>query len=387
MKKFWVVHNIPSPYRLHIFNALWKECQKRDLDFHVHFMSDMSHGYEERPLSWRNPKMEFPYTYWRDYGRGQRHVNPGLLWHLRKNKPDYLLSGSPFDTLTGMFAGRMTNGVACTWVEGNTRNPGKIGGIIGLIKRFALSGYRYVAVPGVQGERYIALHQALTRWKMPKCILLPNLVNEALFDVSRLRAMRMQDVGPAFEMRERFGCKKEERLCIVPSRLDPVKGVLEFLSCVTPEMLRGWRVVIAGNGPLYDDAQRIIRDKGIADRVVINGFVKYEDMPALYAASDLLLLPSLRDQNPLAIVEGLHAGLTIAESDQAGNVEEAVTEGKNGWVLPVKDKDAFVGKLRTIFDTPIEHLSEMGRCSQEENAKYWNSRDAIRAFIDALIDG
>lgn len=367
MKKFWVVHNIPSPYRLHIFNALWKECLRRGVEFHVQFMSDMSRGYDERPQSWRNPKMDFPHTYWRDYGFGQRHVNPGLLWHLWRNKPDYLLAGTPFDTLTGMLAGRMTNGVACTWCEGNTKTPGKMGGLLGAVKRFALGGYKYVAVPGSDAAKYIALHQARTQKKMPQPVILPNLVDETRF------------------MPKEWGIAHDTvRRVIIPARLKPVKGLMEFVSLLTPDMLKGWNILIIGDGELKGALQKLISERGLVNNIEIKPFVAYNEMPRYYAESDLLILPSIYDPNPLSVVEALHTGLPIALTSEAGNVEEAVTEGKNGWVLPVKNNDAFRGKLEAIFNTPVERLHEMGRASQE-NAKFWATDQAIRAFVDALV--
>ena len=368
MKKFWVVHNIPSPYRLHIFNMLWKECKQLGLDFHVHFMSDMSRGYEERPLSWRNPKMDFPHTYWKDYGIGQRHVNPGLLAHIWKNKPEYLFAGSPIDTLTGMFAGRLVDGVKCTWCEGNTKTPGKMGGVLGWIKRFALSGYEYVAVPGSDAANYIALHQARTIRRMPKPVLLPNLVDETRFVAKKWNS---QYDGV--------------RRAIIPARLKPVKGLMEFVALLTPELIKGWKISIIGDGELKIPLMRLIKERGLSDNITIKPFIAYNDMPRQYAESDLLILPSIYDPNPLSVIEALHTGLPIALTSEAGNVEEAVTEGKNGWVLPVKDKARYADVLAKIFATPRERLSEMGMWSREHNAQYWNSNLSIQRFMDKLL--
>ena len=370
MKKFWVVHNIPSPYRLHIFNALWKECKARDLDFHVHFMSDMSRGYDERPKSWRNPKMEFPYTYWRDYGFGQRHVNPGLLWHLHRHQPEYLLAGSPFDTLTGMLAGRMTKGVTCTWCEGNTKTPGKMGGLIGRVKRFALGGYKYVAVPGSDAAKYIEMHQKRTKARMPIPVMLPNLVDETRF------------------------CKSDQpkkdavvRKAIIPARLKPVKGLMEFVGLLTPEMLDGWQITIIGDGELKEPLVKLISERGLSGNIEIKQFVPYEEMPRYYAESELLILPSIYDPNPLSVVEALHSGLAIALTSEAGNVEEAVTEGKNGWVLPVKEKGRFEEVLKEVFSTSRERLAEMGERSLAHNARFWDTERAIKGFMDELLVG
>lgn len=366
--KFWVVHNIPSPYRLHIFNALWKECKERGLDFHVHFMSDMSRGYDERPASWRNPKMDFPYTYWRDYGLGQRHINPGLLWHLRKNNPDYLLAGSPFDTLTGMFAGRMSKGVKCTWCEGNTKTPGKMGGVIGAVKRFALGGFDFVAVPGSDAAKYIELHQRRTHRKMPTPVILPNLVDESRFTASKTG-----------------GKKGGVRQAIIPARLKPVKGLMEFVGLLTPDMLQGWKIIIIGDGELKEPLLNLIAVRGLGGNIAILPFVPYEDMPRYYAESDLLILPSIYDPNPLSVVEAIHCGLSLALTSEAGNVEEAVTEGKNGWVLPVKEKGRFEEVLKDVFAAPREKLAEMGEWSLTHNAQYWNTERAIKRFVEKLV--
>ena len=367
MKRFWVIHNIPSPYRLHIFDALWRACRARGLDFHVHFMSDMSRGYAERPLSWRNPKMDFPHTYWRDYGLGQRHVNPGLLAHVRREQPEFLLAGSPFDTLTGMLAGRLTRGVTCTWCEGNTKTPGKMGFPLGWVKRFALGGYDLVAVPGRDAVRYVALHQARTSRPMPRPVLLPNLVDE-----TRFTAGDAPGTGTA-------------RKAVIPARLLPVKGLLPFIELLTPEMLAGWQIEIIGDGPLKGEILERIRARGLVSHVTVVPSVPYDEMPRKYREADVLILPSLYDPNPLSVVEALHSGLAIALTSEAGNVEEAVTPGRNGWVLPVRDEAGFRAALARVFATDKATLREMGARSKAENATFWDTNRAIKAFLDEIL--
>lgn len=369
MKRFWVVHNIPAPYRLHIFDAFWRECRALGLDFHVHFMSDMSRGCANRPLSWRNPKMEFPHTYWRDCSPlGARHFNPGLLAHLWREQPEFLLAGSPFDTLTGMLAGRLTRGVTCTWCEGNTKTPGRMGFPLGWVKRFALGGFDFVAVPGRDAVRYIALHQARTSRPMPRPVLLPNLVDETRFTVG--------------DAAETMG---EGRKAIIPARLVPVKGLIPFLSLLTPEMLAGWKVEIVGEGPLKGEILDLIRVRGLGAFVDVVPFVPYDEMPRRYREADVLILPSLYDPNPLSVVEALHSGLAVALSSEAGNVEEAVTHGRNGWVLPVRDEAGFRAALARVFATDKATLREMGARSKAENAAFWDTKRAVKAFLDEIL--
>ncbi len=129
-KRFEIVHNIASPYRVHLFGEMHRQLTERGIDFHVHFMSDMSRGYDDRPKSWRNPQMDFPYTYWRDWGYSHYAFNPGIIWHLFRHRPDWLLVGSCYDTFTGIFSSLLcpARQAKICWLEGNTKSPNKLRG-------------------------------------------------------------------------------------------------------------------------------------------------------------------------------------------------------------------------------------------------------------------
>ena len=379
-KTFHVIQNIPSPYRLHLFTEMHRQLTEKGISFYVHFMSDRSRGHGDRPLSWRNPKISFPHTYWRDYGISHYHFNPSLIQFLRKSKPDFLLVGSPFDTFTSICAAWLCPAsVRCTWSEGNTKTPGVMTGFKGWLKRAVFSKYDYVGVPGSDAARYIALHQTYTKCKMPKPVMLPNLIDEG-----RFRPKDQWNTTELDVIRLELGVKEGERLAITPARLAPCKGLMEYLSILTPDMLKGWRIAILGQGALRDDLLNLAQERGIADHVIIKDFVPYAEMPKYYAAADLFVLPSRHDPNPLSVVEALHSGLPVAVSEMAGNVAEAVSEGRNGWVLPVKDALHFELVLKNIFSLSIESLREMGDRSCGENACFWNTTQSVSKFLKAI---
>ena len=367
MKKFVAVMNIPSPYRLHLLGELARQLKERGVEFHCHFMN---RGHKDRPTSWLNPKIDFPHTYWTNIGPDQHEFNPGLVWKLMFSRPDWLLLGGVFDTFTNIALALLSPAkTKICWLEGNTKTPGRLDGALGRFKRSLMGRCRFAAVPGSDAAKYIGLHQQRTRKPMPKPVYLPNLVDEGRFKV-KVRGE---------------GGQRNLKICIIPARLEPVKGLVPFFGLLTPEMLKGWKIVLMGQGPLKSEIEAVIAKRGISEFVKIMDYVPYDEMPRHYAAADLLLLPSIYDPNPLSVIEALHSGLAVAVSDQAGNVEEAVTEGRNGWVLPVKDKAAFEAKLRTVFAKPIERLQEMGCVSKAENARFWDTKAAIGRFLDGVL--
>lgn len=378
-KRFEVIQNIPSPYRLHLFKEMWRQLASVGVDFHVNFMSE---GHSQRPDSWRNPQIDFPHQYWRDYGVRTHHFNPGLIAYIRKCAPDYLLVGSPFDTFTSIITSWMCPAnMRCAWVEGQTKTPGQMNGFKGAFKRIVLSKYPLVGVPGSDGARYFAMHQALTRRRMPRPIMLPNLIDE-----TRFRVRSDWSTDDIDKMRDYCGVDEAyTKLCIIPARLDAVKGLVEFVEKLSPQMIKGWKIVIMGQGPLKDEIIAKATDIGIVDNLRIFDYVPYLEMPKFYAAADLFLLPSKHDPNPLSVVEALHSGLPIALSDRAGNIEEAVSERCNGWRLPVLNSDLYRTVLEEVFATPIEALRKMGRHSKEDNARFWDSKKSVANFLKELI--
>jgi len=377
MKRFEVIHRIPSPYRVHLFTEMWRQLTKIGIEFHVNFASDMSRGYDERPKSWRNPKMEFPYTYWRDYGWKHYQLNPGLIAHVRKLRPDWLWVGSPYDNFTSILATLFCPAqTRITYAEGNTKTPGILTGFVGWFKRYIYSKYSFVTVPGCDAVRYMSLHQSLTKRKLADPVILPNLIDESMF-----RPKAAWDCDEIESMRKLFGVRKDERFAVTPARLEECKGLREYISSLNPEMIRGWKIAILGQGRLKDELNTLIHVRGLGDKIKLYDFISYSDMPKLYASADLFILPSMRDPNPLSVVEALSSALPVAVSDQAGNVEEGVTEGRNGWRLPVLDKRRYVEKLQEIFATELSVLQQMGEVSYNENAQFWNTSKAVASFL------
>lgn len=362
MKKYVAVMNIPSPYRLHSLGVTAELLKAKGVDFECHFMN---RTHKDRPKSWLNPQIGFPHHYWRNWGFDQHELNPGLVWHLFRHQPAYLFCSDPFSTFTGILILLLCRkSVRIAWCEGNTKTPGKLGGVLGWIKRLVFGHCQFIAVPGIEGARYVDLHRARTTKTLPPVVYHPNLIDETRFQ------------GGA--------AKTGERLCFIPARFVWDKGLEEFFGLLEPAWLEGWRILVLGHGPLKASVEKIIAARGLGAYVEIKESVPYCEVPQYYARADLFLLPSRHDQNPLTAVEAVHAGLPIALSDQAGNIDEAVTEGVNGWRLPVLDDRAFAAKLREVFATDRERLREMGEASKRENARFWGSRESIGRYLEGV---
>jgi glycosyltransferase involved in cell wall biosynthesis len=187
-----------------------------------------------------------------------------------------------------------------------------------------------------------------------------------------------------FSARKRLGVHTSERLAVCPARFEPVKGLVEFFSKIPVKVLRGWKILVVGEGTQKARFKSVIRDRGLADQIIILNYVPYEEMPILYAASDLFLLPSVYDSNPLSVVEAMHSGLPLLLSKQVGNYPEALLAGATGWGFSPFDDEEIRLSSELAFGASFSQLQQYGQAAKEQAEKVWGSESAIREFADRL---
>lgn len=380
---FDIIHNIPSPYRIFLFNKLKEKLSRRNIALRVHFMSS---GHDERP-HWKavETKMDFTAFYWKDFTLPGRkhylHINLGLLQKMSLHRPDYLMVGGPWNTVTGIIATFLRPKIASiAWYEGNTKTPGVTKGFLQLTKRELLKHYDFLVVPGSEGIGYTKLiygHNHLH----DKIVILPNLVDESKFIPRWELSESLRN-----RVRDRLGVPKEKKIGLWCARLIQEKGVLEFISNLAPVWLKDWSIIIIGQGPLKAQIESFIEQKGLGKSIILKSYVPYSEMPDIYAACDLYLLPSLNDPNPLSVVEAMHCGLPIFVSDRIGNFPEALEDGINGLRYEPLKKGNAIQQIKNVFALEDDRLVTMGRHSKRIASTFWNSDVMLESFIRKTVD-
>ena len=126
------------------------------------------------------------------------------------------------------------------------------------------------------------------------------------------------------------------------------------------------RALFIGDGELRDAIERRAVRAGIEDCVCISGFVNQSDLPAWYAASDALVLPSdSRETWGLVVNEAMAAGLPVVVSDAAGCSVDLVRAGENGFTYPVGDVRALTDRVQHIATVSPEKRRAYGARSRE----------------------
>ncbi|WP_049898158.1 glycosyltransferase family 4 protein [Halococcus agarilyticus] len=121
------------------------------------------------------------------------------------------------------------------------------------------------------------------------------------------------------------------------------------------------RLVFAGDGPLGADLERHAADNDLGSAVEFLGAIPYEEMPQLYRAADLFVLPSRAEGLPRTVLEALSTGVPVVTSDlpQLRSIVEGV-----GRTVPVGDVAGFAAALDDLASAP-EHRTKLGERGRE----------------------
>jgi hypothetical protein len=81
-----------------------------------------------------------------------------------------------------------------------------------------------------------------------------------------------------------------------------------------------------------------------------------EDMAQAYESHDILLLTSNYEGKPLCLVEAMGRGCVPVVTDIPSGIPELISDGENGYRVPVGDIDAFADRLALLHADPAFRL-------------------------------
>lgn len=99
------------------------------------------------------------------------------------------------------------------------------------------------------------------------------------------------------------------------------------------------------------------------ERIVFTGEVHHTEIPELLKAADVFIFPSLGDSYTLSAMEAAICGLPVIVTENTG-LQDAIIDGKNGFVIPINSKDALIDRIQFFVDHP-DRIEPMGRAAKE----------------------
>lgn len=191
--------------------------------------------------------------------------------------------------------------------------------------------------------------------------------------------------------RAQWGIADDEIILLVPARIAAQKHQAGLLTALNLLRRRGGlperaRVLLAGrehSRPYAALVRRMLRWFGLTDRVTYLGRVA--DMVPLYGAADILVLPSLYEGLPNAVLEGASCGLPAVVS-HAANIDGLVVDGQTGFEAPTFNRSALATALGRCLALDAEARRRMGALGRAHIQAHF-SAERIRDEMTSLYDG
>ena len=143
-------------------------------------------------------------------------------------------------------------------------------------------------------------------------------------------------------------------LIAAAGRLEWEKGFSTLIRALPAvrDALPGVRAVLAGRGSYAGDLARLARHLQIGDVLVMPGWLGRRDLCALYAAADVVVVPSRYEPSGLVAREALAAGATVIAT-RAGGLPDAVQDQVTGRLIDVGDVHALRDALLALIGDPV----------------------------------
>lgn len=171
------------------------------------------------------------------------------------------------------------------------------------------------------------------------------------------------------------------------ARLVPHKRIEVAIAAVARARAGGrdTHLDVVGSGAWLADLQAEARRLGVTDHVTFHGHVDEDRKHAILAASDLLLLPSVREGWGIVVGEAAQHRVPTVALASAGGPRDSVVHGTTGELAA--DPDDLVARTLDLLDDPARRR-DYGREAAELATRFtWDgATDVVETTLRAAID-
>jgi starch synthase (maltosyl-transferring) len=179
--------------------------------------------------------------------------------------------------------------------------------------------------------------------------------------------------------RQSLGVPEGACMALFVGRLNVQKGLPTLLDAAAKVIATrpDWHLVLAGDGPEGTWlASRLASEPDLVARVHPLGL--RADVPELLKAADVLVLPSLWEGMPNAVLEAMAAGRAVVATAVEGT-EELVVPHVTGWLVPPGDANALADALLNAAADP-DSLRRLGQAARTRVENEFSPARTILAY-------
>jgi len=204
---------------------------------------------------------------------------------------------------------------------------------------------------------------------------IPNGVDTCRFQPREIQSeTALNSSGSEVELRDAWTQADHEVVVLLARRLVEKNGVTVFAEAMTHLKNRDRvRIVFAGDGAERERVEQILQTGGMLDRSVFLGNVPNPQMPLIYRAADISVLPSFMEATSITGLESMATGLPLVGT-RVGGIPVLIEDGTSGLLVAPGSPDEIASAIDQLVEDQAlrKAMGEAGRRSAVENFAWGN---------------
>jgi glycosyltransferase involved in cell wall biosynthesis len=372
-QKILLVTNIPTPYRIPLFDEIADALREGGSSLKVVFGAQ---GYRRRRWVVDLSKSRFDYVilhsrpfYWGNHEKAV-FAYSGLLGLIRREKPDVIVSSGFSIATLKVWLHSWVSAVPYLIWSGDILNDGRRLRLRTIQRSFLIRRAAGFIAYGTRAKEYlVSLGADPSR--------IATSINTVDIAFMRDRARQASAAKP------RSSDSKRHLLSV--GYLSPQKNIIKLLNVI--EVLSSLRhdfvLDVVGDGDDRGRLEEHVRRCGLEQYVMFHGFKQRNELPGYFALADCFLFQTDFDIWGLVLNEAMAAALPCIVSVHAGAASDLVEQGRNGFVMDFADAGPVAEKIDWLLNHPDDArlLGENARRFIENHA---DLKSSARSFLRAL---
>ena len=375
--------NIMTPYRNFFYDQLYVEMKEKGINFHIVLMADT-----EPNRNWKYDEYKTDYSILLPHktitvGGVFIHLNIGIKKLYKELRPDIVICAGSYmyPALWRTLQLEKSMGYKTYyWSESHLSEVRNYGSMKLKIREYirrkvigAFDGFCYV---GKFSKEFIDCYAK----KNAKYVFVPNLINTSKFGAQEYSQKCIGNI------KKDYGVDTDKLVMMTPARLSSVKGLMEFLRLYRRVKNKDKvTYLIAGDGELKEEIELFCKNNNLDVRLL--GYKSESEMLDLYAITDIFVLPSLSDPNPLTCIEACWSKLPLLVSRHVGNYPEIIQPGKNGYVFGYENAAESISIIEELIEKDEHWRKAAGSISAHIANELYNPDLCVKRIVSETIRG
>jgi glycosyltransferase involved in cell wall biosynthesis len=189
--------------------------------------------------------------------------------------------------------------------------------------------------------------------------------------------------GDARAARASLGLPLEGPIVGIVATLRSWKGHRYLFRALAGLERRDAMLLVVGDGPQRGALEALARELGLGARIRFAG--NQADVAPWMRAMDIFCLPSYANEGvPQALMQAMACGLPVVTTP-VGSIDEIVTDGESGVMVPPSDERALRSALEDLLGDPGRRSALAGRALQVARERFGEAR-MVERMVEVFRD-